>query len=179
METGMHPFERSGLGLAPFRYVGMVAQDIEYGRRRLNSRDEAISITTAPGGTCDHCGTYIVDMFRIRSADGREFKVGCDCLMKVSAVATVGGNVKLTADMVKLRRQKAEAKKAREADRIAAAVARLEEARPGLLAIPHPQSYRAARGETMADHVDWMMANAGHTGRLAMARLVEKHLPPA
>jgi hypothetical protein len=168
----VHPFEKAGLGLAPFRYVGMVAQDIEYGRRRLNSRDEAVSITTAPGGTCDACGTYIVDMFRIRSADGVESKVGCDCILKVGV--KVENAVGFKADQKRIAKAKAAARKLREAARIAEARVLLEDKAEALRLLPSPYANRAARGETMLDHVAWMIDNAGHTGKLQATKIIER-----
>lgn len=55
METAIHPFERAGLGKAPFRYVGMVAQDLCYGQAILNRAEHeqtGVAVTTKPGGTC-------------------------------------------------------------------------------------------------------------------------------
>jgi hypothetical protein len=71
-EVGLHVFERAGLGKAPFRFIG--AQEVFFQ-----------ATPDAPrqcGGSCDFCGTGIVTFCFIRSADGREFKVGSDCLRK-------------------------------------------------------------------------------------------------
>ena len=84
-----HPFTRAGLGQAPFRFVGVEVQDLCYGQAILN-RDEyertGIALTTAPGGSCAYCGTYIVNMFRVESADGHKFHVGSDCIAKIVAM---------------------------------------------------------------------------------------------
>jgi len=66
-----HPFEKALLGKAPFRCV----------------RVEEIVHTSADGHTragtsCDFCFTSIRWAFFINSADGKEFKVGCDCVAK-------------------------------------------------------------------------------------------------
>lgn len=85
--SNIHPFERAGLGKAPFRYVGMVAQDMCHGERILNREEfqaTGVALTTKPGGTCAYCGTYIVNMYNIRSADGRVFHVGSDCVEKTA-----------------------------------------------------------------------------------------------
>lgn len=66
----MHPFQKSGLGLAPFRCVGV---------------QENVYVSggyAQAGGSCDYCGTGIRWEFLIRSADNRNFKVGCDCVEK-------------------------------------------------------------------------------------------------
>jgi hypothetical protein len=66
----MHPFEKSGLGTAPFRCVGV--QENVY----------VVGGHAQAGGSCDYCGTGIRWEFLIRSADNRTFKVGCDCVEK-------------------------------------------------------------------------------------------------
>lgn len=166
MTTAIHPFEKSGLGKAPFRYVGMVYQEISYGERVIGSVG-GVPVATKPGGTCDHCGAYIVDMFRIVSGDGIESKVGCDCIDKVNQVL---GTARIADDRKK-------AKQAREKARIAAAIVALDSAHL-LRSQPHPTAWRAGQGDTMIDYCRWMFANAGHTGKLATARIVEKAIAP-
>lgn len=175
-KTDVHTFEMAGLGKAPFRYVGMVAQDIEYGRRRLNSRDEAVSVTTAPGGTCDACGTYIVDMFRIVSSDGQESVVGCDCILKVAQ--TVQERKKFDADVKALKKVKAqvaaEKKKLRDKARVQAAIERLPFVCGTLAEQPHPQKFLASQGKTLLNYVRWMFDNAGLSGQVQAAKIVEQ-----
>ena len=38
--------------------------------------------------------------------------------------------------------------------------------------IPHPYDNQAARGLTMLDRVEWLMANAGRKGKCAAAKIV-------
>ena len=61
--SDLHPFQRAGLGFAPFRFVEM---------RRW------------AGGVCNYCGNIISHQFVCADADGREFIVGCDCVAKVA-----------------------------------------------------------------------------------------------
>lgn len=68
-----HPFESAGLGLAPFAYVGMIEKTYS-----------ACPGHSQPAGTCDYCGQGIKYCCEIRSADGRRFTVGCDCVRKVN-----------------------------------------------------------------------------------------------
>ena len=161
----IHPFEKAGLGKAPFRYVGMVYQEIAYGERVLGSVGGCLA-TTKPGGTCDYCGTYILDMFRIESADGQRFKVGCDCVRKVDA--KLYDRVNVDAKAAKLEREKL---------RIAAAKAALPSAR-ALAGKPHPIKWRAEQGDTMREWAAWLFQNAGHSGKLATARVVERAIAP-
>lgn len=68
----VHPFEAAGLGTAPFRFV-----------RFEKSVFRATPDAPAQCGTsCDYCATGIMNVFWCRSAEGREFKVGCDCVFK-------------------------------------------------------------------------------------------------
>ncbi len=83
MET-QHPFEKAGLGKAPFRYIGAVFQEKMYGQAVVGNAG-GIPITTQPGGSCAYCGAYIINMFNIESSDGKVFHVGSDCVMKVAA----------------------------------------------------------------------------------------------
>lgn len=86
-----HVFTAAGLGAAPFTCVAV--------------RDNAVNNgdgTMRPNGTCDFCGTGIRYECVIRSADGREFVVGCDCVAKTddaglrTAAARMSADAKLT-----------------------------------------------------------------------------------
>jgi hypothetical protein len=159
--TQMHSFEKAGLGLSPFRYVGMEHQEIEYGQRVIGSVG-GCSITTKPGGTCAYCGQYIVNMFQVESADGKRFHVGCDCIEKVGDA----GLIKLVAaDLKKLKAQ-------READRIVRAKSALPKAY-GLTNQPHPNGYMAEQGKTLRDYCEWLMTHSGTAGKLRAARMIE------
>ncbi len=66
-----HKFTESGLGKAPFRFVGV--------------HENAFKLpdgTSKAGGSCSHCGTGIRWEFHIISADGVRSKVGSDCIHK-------------------------------------------------------------------------------------------------
>lgn len=174
-ESNLHPFEKAGLGKAPFRYVGMVCQEVVGNERVLNGPDAGIMVTTKPGGTCDACGHAIVDMYGIESSDGVRSKVGCDCILKVSKVSPVADQAKLAKDVKVAKKAKTDARKVVEAERIKAAQARVSEA-VSLAAEPHPYQWGREQGKTKADYVAWMFANTGHTGRLVAARIVEKSI---
>jgi hypothetical protein len=102
-------------------------------------------------------------MFNVESSDGHRFHVGCDCIRKV------GGAVLVAAT-------KSDAKKAKEARE----KARIDEAKAALPTAwelgskPHPTLWRAQQGETMADWCRWMFVNAGRSGKLNAARVVEQ-----
>jgi hypothetical protein len=59
----VHCFEQSGLGQAPYTYLG--CQDL--GRC---------------AASCQHCGTGIRYKFHLQSADGKQFFVGSDCIYR-------------------------------------------------------------------------------------------------
>jgi hypothetical protein len=163
-ENTGHPFERAGLGKAPFRFVGMAQQDRLYGEVILNRAEyerTGIALTTKPGGTCAYCGAAIVNMCNIVSADGRLFHVGCDC-------------VNLTGDANLVRKVKAATlaadrkKRAARAESVKAELAALladETARATLAALPHPVAARAAQGETLLHSLEWLAQHAGAAGR--------------
>jgi hypothetical protein len=169
-DTAVHPFERAGLGRAPFRYVGMVAQDICYGQAILNREEyqrTGILMTTKPGGTCAYCGQYIVQMFNVRSADGRTFHVGCDCIRKVDEKLAKA----IKADVARAAKAKRVAADKRRTASAATALAD-EAVRAQLAAMPHPTASFAARGETLLAWCDWTMKYAGAAGRAKVAKVI-------
>jgi hypothetical protein len=156
----MHRFEAAGLGLAPFKVVGFHQEKFQ----------AAPGEPIRAGGSCDYCGTGIMDCFDIVSSDGKRFKVGSDCVYKTCS----GKLVTVVRSMVN--KKKLEARHASEAKRIAAFVATLatEAVRATLAAMPHPRKYWADQGQTLLDSVEWFMSNAGNSGKLKTARMVTK-----
>lgn len=153
----VHKFERAGLGKAPFRCVGMVE----------NKFQACPGAPIQPGGSCDYCGAGIMYEFCILSADGRRFKVGCDCVLKTG-----------DAGLAKVvRKQANEAKRAakaeRDAVRIDAALAALPSVADKLANQPHPYAYLAEQGKNALGFVQWMLVNAGTSGKLKACRIVE------
>ena len=140
METTIHPFEKAGLGKAPFRYIGIEAQEMQYGQRVIGSVG-GMTVTTQAGGTCAYCGHYILNMFNVESADGQRFHVGCDCIHKINDAGLI------RATQVDQKTLKA----AREDARIATAKAALPAAH-ALRSQPHPNPYHAGQGRTPADY---------------------------
>lgn len=176
--SDIHPFEKAGLGKAPFRYIGQVPQVIQ-GDDRILDVSDGVTFSTKPGGTCDACGTYIVDMFRIVSADGQESVVGCDCIMKVAQ--TVRQRTQFEADLKALKKAKAKkaaaAKKVKDQARVQASIQTFDtntRVQSALGSQPHPYQNMASQGKTMADYVSWMFLNAGLTGQVQAAKIVEK-----
>src|SRR6185369_3607718 len=108
MVTGahtMHPFEKAGLGLAPFRCVGVYK----------NAYQACPGAPIQAGGSCDFCGTGIMYEYKILSSDGKGFKVGCDCVAKTGGESQVVG---MRNERLKIEREARKAKReARYAER--------------------------------------------------------------
>ena len=99
----VHPFERAGLGKAPFKCTHVTENVFVVGDG-----------TTKAGGCCDYCGTGIRWEFWIRGsvAGARQFKVGCDCVAKTGW--GIDGFEKVRLEHTRARRQ-AGAQKRRDA----------------------------------------------------------------
>jgi hypothetical protein len=76
----IHPFERTGLGTAPFRCVGY--EKSIYRDANGNTRS---------GSSCDVCGTSIMHVYHIQGTTGPLFKVGCDCVQRTHDTGLVSG----------------------------------------------------------------------------------------
>lgn len=167
MVAGVHPFEVRGLGKAPFR---LIAVEHRVGPLRpIDPRTgqwDGVTTIGAPGqpmGVCNYCGQGIANVFVIRSADGRTFEVGCDCVAKV-------GDAKLVkAVNAEVRK----AAKKSEAARIEALATRLNSdvfLQTLLASQPSP-----TRPEfTLLNTVRWLLDNAGHAGKMRAVRMAAK-----
>lgn len=98
-----HPFEKAGLGKAPFSCTGVSENVWDNGDG-----------TTKGGGVCDYCGTGIRWEFWIKGsiAGAKQFKVGCDCVAKTGW--GIEGFLEVRAEHTRARRQ-AGAQKRRDA----------------------------------------------------------------
>ncbi len=70
----LHPFEASGLGQAPFRFVSLTRSVFV----------AAPGCPEQPGSSCDYCGKGIMNVCNIADRNGRECKVGIDCVRKLN-----------------------------------------------------------------------------------------------
>lgn len=174
MSTGIHPFEKAGLGQAPFQFVGM-----EEKRGPLPMQDAEGNIIPGafvgalgqPMGSCDYCGASLAYCCYVRSADGKTFIVGTECVSK-----TADPGLRREVDQA-VKEAKKKARIAREEKRIADACNALaDNGNLGeyLRTQPHPYPYMAEEGHTRYSWANWMLANAGHSGCLQVARYIEK-----
>lgn len=161
-EHTIHKFEEAGLGKAPFRVVG-----VEILRGPLPILDPKTGQHTGgysgspgqPMGCCRYCYTGIAECWWVESADGKRFMVGNVCVGKT-------GDRGLKKQMAPLKR---ELSHKRDDARIATAQAALQDEaiRAAVQAEDSPNPWRAEKGESLLDHVEWMFEHAGRPGRFA------------
>jgi len=118
---------------------------------------------------CDYCGTGIAEEFWFQSADGKRFKVGCDCFYKAEGKRSMLASAVKRADNARKR----EASRARDDARIDRLRAYLETHAEVLSAQPHPKGFvdrQTGRALTMLDQANWTLQHAGRAGCVALAR---------
>ncbi len=166
--THIHKFESAGLGAAPYRYTGC--------ERTVVVDGVGENATTRPGASCDFCSTAISTAFHLLSADGRKFKVGCDCITKAG---DEGLKRLISSDVRRMDRDKRNAREAKRNAVITARAAELlscPELVAKLAALPHPNQWRSEKGETLLDSCKWMLDHAGTQGRASVIKKMEKHI---
>lgn len=176
----LHPFAQAGLGVAPFRCIGVeyrvgpVKSVMDFGNGPVQVE------TGAPGqpmGTCAYCRQGIAECCVIQDANGKTFVVGNQCVAK--AFRDYGYAIPDS----KLEKERKGALRIARAERertIAAELSwRLEndtDLIATLTAKPHPTGFKdRVTGEplTLLDWAKWMMANAGASGRTRARRAIE------
>lgn len=165
----IHKWEAAGLGKAPFRLV-RCERRVGPIRTEVNGVTMECGSPGQPMGTCDYCGTGIADCFVIRSTDGKEFIVGCECVRRTHSK----GDKVLTDVQREVNKMRTAARHAREDAKIAVGLNRLAELRPSLTTKPHPNKYFAEKGKTLADYCDFMFKNSGRKGQLGMTKWLEQ-----
>jgi hypothetical protein len=173
-----HPFEQAGLGVAPFRCIGV---EYRVGPIRSVTADGiTVEIGSAgqPMGACEYCGQGIAECCVIQDANGKRFVVGNQCVAK--AYRDYG----FAKPDSKLERERKDALRAARADRERTISAELSwrlandaELIATLTAKPHPMGFKnRSTGEplTLLDWARWMMANAGASGRTKVRRAIDK-----
>lgn len=168
----IHPFERVGLGKAPFRFSHQY-------RAVFQAIPGDPSCPILPGASCDYCGQGIYEVYVIQSADKRTFKVGCDCVAKVSKEAATTEAEKLAAAVDAARRKANRSKAHVKAAAVKAELKALltdEDVCRQLMNTPHPTPARAERGERMLGFAQWMATHAGASGHAKALKLVRAAL---
>lgn len=168
-----HPFEAAGLGLAPFRCIGA---ETRVGPIRLPGGIE-VGAPGQPMGTCDFCGTGIAECYVIRSSDGKQFIVGCDCVAKT--YKTAGED--LPADFVRAKRQRDAVKRGekRQRDmrslqaRVVAAQAILAASPTLFMDRPHPFDFHAKQGKMLRDYYSYLLQNGSEASKRDTVKRIE------
>jgi hypothetical protein len=151
------------LGESPYTYIGY--QYLTY--------QACPGAPIQVGGACDHCMTGIKDAFYFRSADGKEFKVGNQCVAKAG---DRGLKIAIDADLKEVRRQR---KAKRDQAKIDAAMALYEENVGWFKTQAHPMDFKDREtGEalTYADYVEYMKNCCGTAGMSRVAKGIIKRL---
>jgi hypothetical protein len=170
-----HPFAHLAPG--PYRFLGLETLECREESNRAAERDGRVFTTNLCGGACDHCGTSIWDVYRFAGSDGTRFKLGSSCVLRMLEPAPGFAHDPAIAKARAAIRKAAAAKRhARDAAKVQALMATMADpAQVAVLAAqPSPNARRAERGETLADHVAWVLGSplAGMKARLAAAKLV-------
>jgi hypothetical protein len=140
----VHVFERAGLGKAPYSYLGIEKEST----------------------SCQFCGTGIIFKFWLRSADGKRFFVGSDCIFKSG---DAGLARLIDADVKKHQKELRD-------DRNKALIETFEAfmaANPGYWSRdtrPHPFRWLAAQGKTMGDYQRFIYEHGGASKKASLAR---------
>ena len=177
--VSLHPFAQAGLGVAPFRCVG-----VEYRVGPIRSVVDGITVEVGsqgqPMGTCAYCGMGIAECCVIQDGEGKRFIVGNQCVAK--AYRDYGYGVPDT-QLEKERKAALKAARDQRERTISAELSwRLENDTAlvaSLTAQPHPMGFKnRTTGEplTLLDWAKWMMSNAGASGRSRVRKAVREFI---
>lgn len=170
----LHPFEKAGLGKAPFVFRGM---ETKVGPIHLADGVTQIGAPGQPMGTCDYCGQGIAHCCNIRSADGKRFIVGIDCVEKLykrtnrKATAAARDPLQIAVrkarnDLCRKARHKKEEAEIREGEAWAEANESTLRATPSVV----------RDGESLWDRFLWYRLNAGNAGQIRLIRELRRRL---
>jgi hypothetical protein len=158
--TVAHVFETAGLGQAPYKFLGI----------RKVTFQACYGAPVQPGACCMFCSTGIVYQFWLRSADNKTFFVGSDCIYKSG-----DAGLKSIIDP-HVKAHEAEMRRERENHFISEFKAFTERVdywkRTELTGQPHPNSYWASTGKTLADYQFFCYSHAGQSAKAKMARRI-------
>lgn len=163
-EVGVHVFQRAGLGFAPFHFIG-------FSKMAYQACQGA---PVQPGTSCDYCGTGIMYVCHIKSADGKTFKVGCDCVNKTGDAGLLKA-YKRSAEYRRHQRELRHAKDVIKTAELTEIIAR-PQVQASLRALPHPHSYYAEKGKTYLDYVQFMVSCSGAAGRASLLKWLRERL---
>ncbi len=178
-----HPFAH--LGPAPYRFVAFFKMPAR-GLLETNPTAYNAALAEAPRmerglGSCAHCATPIANVYVISTGDGKRWGVGCDCIMKLAPADRRERKPQIVRAAEQAKRAADRARRHdREAEKLEAADSWIREHADELRAIAHPQAWRAQKGESMLDSLEWFWAHAGTAGKLkAFSRAQRAHAAAA
>lgn len=166
--SGLHLFEKAGLGKAPFRVMG-VSNKVGPIRHEKNGITYEVGSPGQPMGCCEYCGQGIKECWSIKSSDGNVFDVGCECVTKTGDAGLT--NV-VNAHKAKINREKRKDKGNRDREFVDETLADASAA-ARLAAMPHPRAAINADyfgSLTALDYAAFMRKNSGNAG---LGRLVK------
>lgn len=155
----VHAFEAAGLGAAPYKFLGI----------RKVTYQACYGAPVQPGACCMFCATGIVYQFWLRSADGKVFFVGSDCIMKSGDAGlrfVIDPHVKAHEREM---RQERENIYISEFAKFAATTGYWKQPR---FDAPHPNSYYASTGKTLGDYQQFCYTHSGQSGKAKMAHRI-------
>jgi hypothetical protein len=172
MTTTTHPFERSGLGIAPFKCIGVERRVGPIRTMIAPGITQEVGSPGQPMGTCDHCGTGIADCYIIVDANGKRFVVGSSCVVKTTKEAKDKGLGYSHHQIVRAMREERN-NAFRQALRV-----RLDTdaaLRAVLLAMPHPYDNPATgrTGRTALEYAENSFRLSGNAGTRRLAKWLD------
>lgn len=172
----VHPFERSGLGKAPYRFrkIEDTGSTDSMGLRTVGQVD-GYHVHTTPGGTCEHCGTAIIVKAHFVSADGHQFHVGIDCAEKAYQKVDRFDAAKAALKKAVSKRRAAQ-RKAREVTKLEELQTLIDDNEDFYATLPHPRGFtnrETGAPLTMLDQINWTMKRAGTKGKLALLKTLK------
>ena len=162
--AAIHPFEVAGLGRAPFRCIDVVERTYV----------ACQGATVQPGGSCAFCGQGIKTCCVIKSADGRKFDVGSDCVAQLAKDCARTDNERAAralvdaANAIKTRKANARKDVAIEAARETFAANR--ETLDGMIwdgVVKHSHGPRSVGAQ-----LEWMFSNGGRTLKMRAVKIL-------
>lgn len=169
--ASVHVFENAGLGKAPFRLIDVVERRGPYPvGEPHNGVQGYVGAPGQPVGCCSFCKTGIAQCCVIRSADGKVFDVGNECVKRTGDLGLIKASKPIMAKLARDARHK------NEAESIAWAVNELQrdEVIAKLAALPHPTEWRAKNGESKLQWATWFMQTrgVGNAGKMKVVRAI-------
>jgi hypothetical protein len=116
-----HPFELAGMGVGPFRFVGMVSiPSATLAEKNPSAYQNALADLPRDiiggCGTCYNCGHAITNVCIIENAQGDRYGVGTDCVLKTDDPC-LGNKAKVAIAKLQRKQRFARATAKREAHR--------------------------------------------------------------